>query len=501
MSSVRRSEFNEDAYADMVKGILEEALALKVSEFLPGEGVMLVRLKTLENNGLLGVVIESDDPARVGVRLHDGRELKAKPCNVFLQGQLVAVSRAPSCLPFYEHCSVEREEGKGLGVMAVKPLRKGTVLSDPSLCGDNVNVVMMVSSVEGWMWKAHNYLGQTRIGNVAEWEGSLDKVHASLEEVLVAEKYNCTHNKRFTSSVCTIGGCSYCGPSGMTSAASHGMQLAVFREPQHHLNVLRHGFVVNEQQMLAFLQPVDILYIANCVAVALREVPLDDAVQEEFVEYAWELVGVWITNSFYNMHSVNDMRAVHDHSWPFVRLLHQEHMHAWSEWRKGVKKTRDSPAALDAQLRLVEARYDATWDLLEQLDTPEAPVLGSDQVVQTCDAWCVVELCGAPITRLNGAIPGIDTPKGIVADYLRHKITTLTVTADVAAGAFLKVSYNPGLAADSPLGYFKTVEQPFLLATRCRERAGLRAVVAQLFAGCGPLLSRAVRAHLEACAR
>jgi len=282
----------------------------------------------------------------------------------------------------------------------------------------------------------------------------------------------------------------------MTSAASHGMQLAVFREPQHHLNVLRHGFVVNEQQLLAFLQPVDILYVANCVAVALRGVPLDDAVREQFVEYAWELVGVWITNSFYNLHSENDMRAVHDHTWPFVRLLHLEHMHAWNEWRKGVIEMRNRPAALDAKLRLVEARNNATWDLLERLDTPEAPVLGSDQVVQSCDSWCVAELYGAPITRLNGAIPSIDTvnvtmqhhvvpPTGVAADYLRDKITTLTVTADVAAGAFLKLSYNPGLAADSPLGYFKSSEQPFLLATRCRERAGLRAAVARLLAGCG----------------
>jgi len=208
---------------------------------------------------------------------------------------------------------------------------------------------------------------------------------------------------------------------------------------------------------------------------------------------------------------VNDIRALHDHTWPVVQFLHLEHMLA-CKWMKGVKKMKVGPAAIDAQLRLVEARYDTTWELLEQRDTPEAPVLGSNPEVQSCDSHCVVQLYPA-ISRINGAIPNtadrvnvtmqhhMVTPEGLAPDFLRDNKTTLTVTEDILAGSFLAVLYNPGLAQDSPHGHFKTSVQPFILATRCRERAGLRAVIAQILAVCGPLLPAMLRAHLEACAQ
>ena len=132
--------------------------------------------------------------------------------------------------------------------------------------------------------------------------------------------------------------------------------------------------------------------------------------------------------------------------------------------------------------------------------------------VQSCGVY-LVELHGEPITRINGAIPNTKdrvnvtlqhhmvTPKGENPHFLCDNIMTLTVTEDVPAGSFLAISYNSGLAQDSSHGYFKTSSQPSILSIRCRESARMPAVVAQLLAGCGPLLPARLTAHLEACAQ
>ena len=510
--SVPRNEFDEEAYVAMLQEILDQSFTFTTSRFRLGDRVMLGRLKEqLQYNGLPGEVIKSDDPARVAVRLH-GRMLKVRPCNVFSADKLISRSSAPSWLPFYEHCSLQQEGLKGLGVMATRLLVKGTVLSDPSLCGNHVNAVVLAPSCEGRIWKRDNYLGDTRVGNVAIYHGGLQALYDNIEKVLVDEGYNCSHDERFENQLCMVGGCSYCGPSAMTVVASHGIQMRVFEQPNHHLNVGRYNFTEDNTMVFANLQPVDILYIVNGIAVALREVSLDDPVRAEFIKYAWNSVGVWITNGFVNLHSVDDMRALHDHTWPVVRRLHLEHLRAWAKWLQDVNEMESTSAAIDAQLRLVKARFDTTVGLVAQLETPEAPVLGSKKDVQSCNNYCVVELYAGPITRINGAIPDtadrvnvtmqhhMVSPAGQNPEYTRDTITTLTVTENIPAGSFLAVSYNAGLGQDSSQGYFKASEQPWQLSRRCRESARLRGLVTQILAECGPLLSAELTSHLEACA-
>ena len=502
----------EEAVDKMLQTLIDEMREFGPERFAPGDHVMLMYLeKQVELNGEHGVVIPSSKPDRVGVRLRCGRTLEVRPRSVFSGGLVTKQTLVPDCQPFYKFCAVQEEKHKGLGVVATRLLRAGTVLTDPSLCGHRVNSVMLRPSCEGRMWTTEVYLAQARVGNVAVWEGGLQAVHDAIEATLVEEGYNCSHDARFTALMCTLGACSYCGPSGLTVAASHGLQMAVFEKPQHHLNVGRLNLAQDATQLLAFLQPIDILYFANAIAVGLREVPLDDAVRAAFVGYAWAALDTWVTNAFYSRMTVDDMRAAHDHTWPVVRRLHSEHLRAWREWALEVEQAEDRSPALEAQMKLVQARYNATFEILLQRDTPEAPILGSG-TRQSFDHFCVLELHDAPISRINGAIPGtadrvnvvknhhMVTPPGRTPNFLRDKITTLTVTEDVPAGAFLALSYNADLA-DTQDGYFMATKRPFLLATRCRERAGLRAVVAHILASCGPLLSEAVRSHLEACAR
>jgi hypothetical protein len=506
-------EAYEEAVDKMLQTLIDQMRDCGSERFAPGDHVMLMYLeKQVELNGEHGVVIPSSKPDRVGVRLHCGRTLEVRPRNAFSGGLLTKQTLVPDCQPFYKYCAVQEEENKGLGVVATQLLRAGTVLTDPTLYGHRVNSVMLRPSCEGRMWTTDCYLAQARVGNVAVWEGGLQAVHDAIEATLVEVGYNCSHDARFTAPMCTLGACSYCGPSGLTVAASHGLQMPVFELPQHHLNVGRLNLAHNPTQLLAFLQPIDILYFANAIIVGLREVPLDDAVRAAFVEYAWASLSTWVANGFYSCMTVDDMRAAHDHTWSVVRRLHLAHLSGWRKWALEAEQAEHKPSALEAQMKLVQARYNATFEILLQRDTPEAPILGSG-TRQSFDHFCVLELYDAPISRLNGAIPGtadrvnvvknhhMVTPPGSTPDFLRDKITTLTVTEDVPAGAFLALSYNPDLAEDSQDGYFMATSRPFLLATRCREHAGLRAVVAHILASCGPLLSQAVRSHLEACAR
>jgi len=63
--------------------------------------------------------------------------------------------------------------------------------------------------------------------------------------------------------------------------------------------VRRYNFTQNYLLICDYLQPIDILYIVNGIAVALRGVSLDDEdVRAHFIVYAWESVGVWVTNAF-----------------------------------------------------------------------------------------------------------------------------------------------------------------------------------------------------------
>ena len=514
-ASVSEGENPEPTYDQIIQGLLDDTFKLDTSRFHAGDHVMLARLQAKpELNGLHGEVIKSDkskNSARVPVRLRDGREVSLKPCNVFSGGVLTYKRDVPVQSPFYENCSVQPEEGKGLGVMAIKPLLKGTVLGDKSLCGSNVNSVMLGPSGRGRLFHSVQYAGDKGVGNVAKYEGGLQALHDDVEKLLVEVGYNCWHDDRTSNGLCTLGGCSYCGPSGLVIAASHGMKMCVFRTRQHRLNVLRHDFTKNRKMVLTYMQPTDMLYVVNTIVWALHSVaPADESERCEFIQYAWDSLEVWLTNAFCNTVHVDDMRALHDPTWPVVKRLHMEHVLAWRKWMQDVEKKNDTSAANVALHSRVKARHDATVDILQQLHVAEAPVMGSNKVFHK---YCVVDLFPAAITRVNGAIPNtadrvnvimkqhMQTPEGSYPDYIRDTCTTLLVTENIPQGKFLAVSYNPGLDKDSASGYFTSETNPNSLSTKCRESAGMRAIVALILGGCRPQMPAWLTAHLEACAQ
>jgi len=518
-ASVSEGENPEPTYKQRIQGILDAALKLDTSHFLVGDHVMLARLQAKpELNGLHGEVIESDNPERerVAVRLRDdGRELSLKPCNVF-SGELLTFKRdvPAQTSPFYENCSVQPEEGKGLGVMAIKPLPEGTRLGDVSLCGHNINSVMLNPSFAGRIWTTKHYAGDSNDGNVAIPARGLRVVHDAIEKLLVEEGYTCAPDHRFSNGLCTLGGCPYCGPSGLVIAASHGIQMVVFRNPQHRLNILRHEFSSDRERMLIYLQAIDILYVVNTIVWALdKRAPANESERSDFVKYAWDSVEVWITNAFCNMISVDAMRALHDPTWPVVQRLHVEHVRAWRKWMQDVEKKNDATAANVALHELVKARHNATLDILQGRHTPESVLLCLNPENESCGNFCVVDCFAAPISRINGVKPSTEDmanvkmqqhmhpPEGVHPNYLRDNSATLLVTTDIAVGSFLAISYNPELEEDSSSGYFTADKNPNTLSKKCRESAGMRAIVALLLGGCRPQMPAWLTAHLEACAQ
>ena len=221
-------------------------------------------------------------------------------------------------------------------------------------------------------------------------------------------------------------------------------------------------------------------------------------------------MGVWVTNSFQNTHSYDEIKVFENVVWPVENALHQENVMQWRDWLWHIGTKDPTEPEQVQESKTLRARVDAVEYYMCPYDECQEPPKSSKGEYVTSGLYAEVMLAGMAITSINGAKTGtadtanvgvaryFDMEKGLAPLYPRDLHSTLLVTKTIKVGQFLCLSYDGGKPQTPDAGYFCETD-PGILWHQARGHEQMRSVISATVAVCGHLMPAHIEEYLRKC--